>query len=47
MTRFRGGLTVRCAAAVIAVLLAGCTSQTAGDEQTRTGSQTGFIGGQS
>ena len=47
MTRLRNGLTVRCAAAVIAVLLAGCTAQTAGDEQTRTRSQTGFIGGQS
>ena len=47
MTRLRNGLTVRCAAAVIAVLLAGYTAQTAGDEQTRTRSQTGFIGGQS
>jgi thiol-disulfide isomerase/thioredoxin len=38
----------RCAVAVSAiVLLAGCTAQTAGDEQTRTGSRTGFIGGQS
>jgi thiol-disulfide isomerase/thioredoxin len=38
----------RCVLAVSAIaLLAGCTAQTAGDEQTRTGSQTGFIGGQS
>jgi thiol-disulfide isomerase/thioredoxin len=37
-----------CAVAVSAMLLlAGCTAQTAGDEQTRTGSRTGFIGGQS
>jgi thiol-disulfide isomerase/thioredoxin len=33
--------------AVLLAALAGCTTQTAGDEKTRTGSQTGFIGGQS
>ena len=38
---------VCCAVAVVAALLAGCTTQTAGDERTRTGSQTGFVGGQS
>jgi len=32
---------------VLLAALAGCTTQTAGDEETRTGSQTGFIGGQS
>ena len=47
MARVRNGLLLCCAVAVIAVLLAGCTTQTAADEQTRTGSQTGFIGGQS
>lgn len=33
--------------AIVLVLLAGCTTQTGGDEKTRTGSETGFIGGQS
>jgi thiol-disulfide isomerase/thioredoxin len=33
--------------AVLLAALVGCTTQTAGDEETRTGSQTGFIGGQS
>jgi thiol-disulfide isomerase/thioredoxin len=47
MRRVRSGRALGCAAAVIVVLLAGCTAQTAGDEQTRTRSQTGFIGGQS
>ena len=47
MRRVRSGRVLGCAAAVIVVLLAGCTAQTAGDEQTRTGSRTGFIGGQS
>jgi thiol-disulfide isomerase/thioredoxin len=40
----RAGLLL---AAVLLAALAGCTTQTAGDEETRTGSQTGFIGGQS
>jgi thiol-disulfide isomerase/thioredoxin len=48
MARARSGLAVRCAVVVsTVVLLAGCTAQTAGDERTRTNSQTGFIGGQS
>lgn len=34
-------------AALLALALAGCTTQTAGDENTRTGSQTGYIGGAS
>jgi thiol-disulfide isomerase/thioredoxin len=46
--RGRRRVVRRCVLAVSAiVLLAGCTAQTAGDEQTRTGSRTGFIGGQS
>lgn len=32
---------------IVALTLSSCTTQTAGDEQTRTGSQTGYIGGQS
>lgn len=48
MAGARSSLAVGCAVVVsTAVLLAGCTAQTAGDEQTRTNSQTGFIGGQS
>lgn len=33
--------------AALLAALAGCTSQTASDGKTRTGSQTGFFGGQS
>jgi hypothetical protein len=32
---------------VLLAALAGCTTQTASDEKTRTGSETGFIGGRS
>lgn len=39
--------TVVAAALVLALALTGCTTQTAGDENTRTRSQTGYIGGQS
>lgn len=38
---------VGAAAAALALVLAGCTTQTAGDEQTRSGSQQGYLGGQS
>ena len=43
------GTVCRTAAAGAAtlLLLAGCTTQTGGDEQTRTSSPTGFVGGQS
>lgn len=43
----RTGRTVVAAAIVLALALTGCTTQTAGDENTRTRSQTGYIGGQS
>jgi thiol-disulfide isomerase/thioredoxin len=39
--------TMVAAAIVLALALAGCTTQTAGDENTRTRSQTGYIAGQS
>jgi thiol-disulfide isomerase/thioredoxin len=32
---------------MVLAMLAGCTTQTAGDEKTRTGSETGFVSGQS
>ena len=34
-------------AAIVLLIVAGCTTQTGGDEKTRTGSETGYIGGQS
>lgn len=46
--RSRAGRVVRLILVTLSLaLLAGCTTQTAGEEKTRTGSQTGFIGGKS
>jgi thiol-disulfide isomerase/thioredoxin len=45
--RARTVRAVAAAATVAALALTGCTAQTGGDENTRTGSQTGYIGGQS
>jgi thiol-disulfide isomerase/thioredoxin len=43
----RGAATIASLLVTLIGLLAGCTTQTAADEKTRTGSQTGFVSGES